>query len=116
MGWRNSVWLVVFIGGDDPTVARNERRHALQREEGEGSEEGPASQRGIARGWRSMTRETTAMIPRESGDGGGTRAAMTGQKAQVKVRKLAVLPMRSEVVRRGVAAEGAMVAIEAAFS
>jgi ribosomal protein S8E len=110
------VRLVVFIGGDDPVVARDERWHALQREEGEGSEEGPASQSGIARGWRSMTRETTAMIPRESGDGGDTRAAMTGQKVQVKVRKLAALPMRSKVVRRGVATEGAMVAIDAAFS
>jgi hypothetical protein len=34
----------------------------------------------------------------------------------VKVRKLSALPMRSEVVQRGVAVEGAMVVFEAAFS
>jgi hypothetical protein len=32
------------------------------------------------------------------------------------VRKLSALPMRSEVVQRGVAVEGAMVVVEAAFS
>jgi hypothetical protein len=106
--------LVVF-GGDDPAVAWGEWRQALQLKEQQGSEEGPASQRGIAQARHSLRREMTAMIPGISGDGGGTPAARTGKMTRLKVRKLSTPPMRSEVVRRGVPADGAMMAVEAAF-
>jgi hypothetical protein len=94
------------VSGGKPYNSRNDRgvrRGRPVKEESHG-------------GRRSLRREMTMMIPRESGDGGDTPTVRTRQSARVKVMKLSVLLMRSEVVRRGVAAKGAMVVVEAAFS
>jgi ribosomal protein S8E len=62
-----------------------------------------------------LERNRTGAALSEEGDGGGTPAARTGKMTRLKVRKVSAPPMQSEVVRRGVPTEGAMMAVEAAF-